>query len=479
VSRVYYTPGNLAIQDQTLLTTVVSVDPIYAYFDVDEPTVLRVRRAIERGEIKPRPGRTGFPVLMGLQDEKDYPHQGTVDFVNNAVNPSTGTLALRGVFANPQPASGVRLLQPGMFVRIRLPIGDPKPRLLVIDRAIGSDQWPAGVAFCDLLNPRAVRHFSGHQTPVAHVAWSRDNRHLASLDSRFEVRVWTMDRDVSAGPFRVPHERFYASNAAVALSDDGNQLAFASGGENKAYALILDLPGGNELGSWEFGGGFENLACTGANKFLLVREELDGDQQNVQTVVWQLEAGKERSGPRPIRRSQPTDERRFLHSGLTPDGRYYRWLGPRLPEHGRRVEVREVVTGKLVKELRDLPGNGEQGAFLSPDGRYLWTRCEEGQLYDLGDVARPVRRTSGEVRAVSPDGRWLTCNPSERTLLMLKKWGDDRDWLVLADQSSDHCVRFSPDSRYLAIGKRSGHVTVVDLPALQQEIADFDKTLPK
>ena len=139
VSRYYLTLGNLVSQDQTLLTTVVSLDPVYAYFDVDEPTVLRVRRAINEGRIKPYgPGR--IPVLMGLQGEDGFPRKGYIDFINNQVNPTTGSILVRGVFDNPLPPGGRRLLIPGMFVRIRLPIGQPQRHLLVIDSAIQSDQ---------------------------------------------------------------------------------------------------------------------------------------------------------------------------------------------------------------------------------------------------------------------------------------------------------------------------------------------------
>jgi multidrug efflux system membrane fusion protein len=139
-SRYYLTLGNLANQDQTLLTTVVSLDPIYAYFDVDEPTVLRIRRAINEGRIKlPQPGAE-IPVFLGLQGEDGYPHRGNINFVNNQVNPTTGSISVRGAFPNPKPESGARLLSPGMFVRTHLPIGQPHPALLVIDRAIASDQ---------------------------------------------------------------------------------------------------------------------------------------------------------------------------------------------------------------------------------------------------------------------------------------------------------------------------------------------------
>lgn len=152
VSRYYYTVGNLVNQDQTLLTTVVSVDPMYAYFDMDERTILRVRTAINEGKIKPRAKGTEIPVSMGLENETGYPHQGVVDFVNNVVNPSTGTIAVRGLFPNSQPENGRRLLSPGMFVRMRLPIGQPHSALLVVDRAIGSDQGQKYVYVVDAQN---------------------------------------------------------------------------------------------------------------------------------------------------------------------------------------------------------------------------------------------------------------------------------------------------------------------------------------
>jgi len=152
VSRYYLTLGNLVNQDQTLLTTVVSLDPLYVYFEVDEPTLLRIRRAINEGRVKRHPQGTEIPVLMGLQGEDGYPHQGTINFVNNQVDPTTGSILVRGVFANPEPPGGVRVLSPGMFVRIRLPIGLPHPALLVIDRAVGSDQGLKFVYVLDAQN---------------------------------------------------------------------------------------------------------------------------------------------------------------------------------------------------------------------------------------------------------------------------------------------------------------------------------------
>ena len=157
VSRYYLTLGNLVNQDQTLLTTVVSLDPMYAYFDMDEPTLLRIRRAINDGRIKPPQQDGAIPVLMGLQGEDGFPHKGTINFVNNQVSPTTGSISVRGVFPNPKPKGGARLLSPGMFVRIRLPIGQPHPALLVIDRAIGFDQGLKYVYVLDANNTAQYR----------------------------------------------------------------------------------------------------------------------------------------------------------------------------------------------------------------------------------------------------------------------------------------------------------------------------------
>jgi RND family efflux transporter MFP subunit len=138
VSRYAVTVGNLIQSgDQgggTMLTTIVSVDPMYAYFDVDERTVQRVSQLIREGKVKW--GReTAWPVSLGLATEEGFPHKGTINFVDNQVNPKIGTLRTRGVFPNKDEA-----LSPGYFARVRVPLGPPHPALLVSDRAIDNDQ---------------------------------------------------------------------------------------------------------------------------------------------------------------------------------------------------------------------------------------------------------------------------------------------------------------------------------------------------
>lgn len=159
VARYYLTLGNLVNQDQTQLTTVVSLDPMYAFFDMDESTLVQIRQAIAEGKITPYQKGT-FPVSMAVQGEQGFPHEGTINFVNNQVNPGTGSISVRGVFPNPVLKESVRLLSPGMFVRIHLPIGPPHPALLVTDRAVGSDQGLKYVYVIDAKNKAAYRRIT-------------------------------------------------------------------------------------------------------------------------------------------------------------------------------------------------------------------------------------------------------------------------------------------------------------------------------
>jgi RND family efflux transporter MFP subunit len=134
IGRYLITEGNLVTLDSTLLTTIVSIDPMYAYFDADEGSVLHVRQLIREGKLHSARD-VAVPVLLGLANEPGYPHQGTVNFVDNQVNPQTGTLRLRGVFPNEDKA-----LEPGYFARVQLLIGQSRRALLVTERAIDTDQ---------------------------------------------------------------------------------------------------------------------------------------------------------------------------------------------------------------------------------------------------------------------------------------------------------------------------------------------------
>jgi RND family efflux transporter MFP subunit len=134
VSRRFVDPGNLVKADDTTLTTIVSLNPMYVYFDVDERTLLQILHWMREGKITGMREK-GAEVLLGLADEEGYPHTGTIDFIDNRLDPGTGTLRLRGVFDNSK-----EILYPGLFVRLRIQIGNPHPAVLVAERALGTDQ---------------------------------------------------------------------------------------------------------------------------------------------------------------------------------------------------------------------------------------------------------------------------------------------------------------------------------------------------
>jgi RND family efflux transporter MFP subunit len=184
ISRRYVDPGSTISADTTVLTTVVSLDPVYVYFDIDERTMLKLERlsqqtktpvpwkigtrtrgrttgvvaGIGKPEVVDRPGlpaaglalggglprRLGMPVSIGLADEDGFPHDGVMNFADNVVNQKTGTLRIRGEFDN-----GNRLLAPGMYCRVQVPVGLPHPAILVKDEALGTDQ---GRKFLYVLN---------------------------------------------------------------------------------------------------------------------------------------------------------------------------------------------------------------------------------------------------------------------------------------------------------------------------------------
>ena len=138
VSRAEVTQGNLVQAgppDATLLTTVVSLDPIYLYFDSDEQTYLRYTGRAADGGTRRGWQSTSLPVYLGLANETGFPHEGRLDFVDNRIDPTSGTIRTRAIFPNRD-----RRFTPGLFARVKLVGGKSTPTLLVRDAAIGTDQ---------------------------------------------------------------------------------------------------------------------------------------------------------------------------------------------------------------------------------------------------------------------------------------------------------------------------------------------------
>jgi RND family efflux transporter MFP subunit len=137
VGRVESTVGNMVQAgppDGTLLTTIVSLDPMYVYFDGDEQVYLKysaqARAIAAQGKAEAR-----YPIFMGLSNEQGFPHEGYVDFVDNRLDPATGTIRTRAVFSNKD-----RLFAPGLFARIKVAGGGAYRALLINERAVGTDQ---------------------------------------------------------------------------------------------------------------------------------------------------------------------------------------------------------------------------------------------------------------------------------------------------------------------------------------------------
>jgi len=129
VSRAIITAGNL-VTNASLLTTLVSDDPVYVYFDADEHTYLSFAKAKREAAV----GDDASGVYIGLVDEEGYPHAGRLDFVDNQLDPTTGTIRARASLANPDGR-----YTPGLFARVRLVGGEDRDSILIEDRAVGTD----------------------------------------------------------------------------------------------------------------------------------------------------------------------------------------------------------------------------------------------------------------------------------------------------------------------------------------------------
>jgi RND family efflux transporter MFP subunit len=132
VGRSVLDPGNQVKADMTVLTTIVSESPMYAYFDIDERTHLKLTDLIGKGKAAKK---TRMPVRLALADETDFLHVGEVDFEDIVIDPATGTQRMRGIFKDVNPR-----FKPGLFVRVRLQVGPPRQAVVISEQGVGTDQ---------------------------------------------------------------------------------------------------------------------------------------------------------------------------------------------------------------------------------------------------------------------------------------------------------------------------------------------------
>lgn len=157
VSRKFVTEGNLisgGTGQSTLLTTITSIDPIYCYVAADERSILKYAELARAGR-RVSARQAQIPCVLQLADETGFPHQGKVDFVDNRVDPQTGTIPGRGSFPNPDG-----WLLPGFFARVRIPGSGRYEAILVPDSAVVTDQSAKMLLTVDdknVVRPRPVR----------------------------------------------------------------------------------------------------------------------------------------------------------------------------------------------------------------------------------------------------------------------------------------------------------------------------------
>jgi RND family efflux transporter MFP subunit len=142
IGQALLTEGNMVSPGPpgNLLTTIVSVDPLYVYFSVNERALRRYQEVLRKQFEKDKKSDIKIPVEMALAGDESYPYKGIIDFIDNKVDPNTGSIKVRARFKNDKGSDGRRLLTPGLFARVRVAIGNPYPALLVVDRAILTDQ---------------------------------------------------------------------------------------------------------------------------------------------------------------------------------------------------------------------------------------------------------------------------------------------------------------------------------------------------
>ena len=136
IGRRQVDPGNLVgVGSATVIAKLDQMIPIYVNFNLNERDALHLREMMQKAGMAPKSNVGKAPVFVGLNNETDYPHQGVLDFADNEISSSTGTIALRAVFENSD-----KTLFPGLFARVRIPLGPPHQMLVIPNSSIGNDQ---------------------------------------------------------------------------------------------------------------------------------------------------------------------------------------------------------------------------------------------------------------------------------------------------------------------------------------------------
>lgn len=163
IGRNLIDPGNLVAADVTELANIVAIDPVFVYFNINEADILKIHKLLLEGKLEGRKqdgGDQPFTVGVRLQNETGFPHEAVVEFIDNKLDPNTGTIRMRGTLKNPVVAHGQRAFGSGLHVDVRVPISFPYKAMLVNDRAILSQQGQKYVYVVKADKKVAVREVS-------------------------------------------------------------------------------------------------------------------------------------------------------------------------------------------------------------------------------------------------------------------------------------------------------------------------------
>src|SRR5262245_41597445 len=210
ISRTLVTKGNLVGQDQpTLLTTIVSQDPIFVYFDAPERDLIQYQQT-RRGK-----GGPEAAVEVGVALDEGYPHRGRIDFQENRVDVGTGTVRLRGRIPNPANGpNGARRLYPGLYARVRVPTGEPDPRPVIPEEALMTGQEGRFVYVLgsgDVVEKRVVT--------VGTRIWQASPPNAPSRPEWVLVNLSPPAEGVPPGPARIPARSIVAIDKGLTPDD--------------------------------------------------------------------------------------------------------------------------------------------------------------------------------------------------------------------------------------------------------------------
>jgi WD40 repeat protein len=305
----------------------------------------------------------------------------------------------------------------------------------------------------------SVRRLPGHQASLDQLVWSSNSRFFATIDNQFVVRVWDASGAQSPSRFVLPSAEWYAADAGLAVSDDGKSIVTVHRTGGRSELRISDRNGICRQ-SWPLPAGYYRLAIRKDGTIISISQEsCEFNRDACQTVVREFTLGRVPI-ERGVLRQSVADEQGFFSHSLSPEGRRYVLIGPRLPRAKTQTEVWDLTSSKLLIRI---PQGGERDwgdadAKLAGPDLTLWTvNWNVYSRYEVGRNESPKAISIGpNLFAVSPDGLWsLSADPIRQSrlnfIIAIDSPPHDHAWVKVSsrDQTSAGGLgtAFSPDGR--------------------------------